>query len=38
VATISALVTARLAAGDIAGLRALHGPLVEFARRVQGGN
>jgi AcrR family transcriptional regulator len=35
VATISALVTARLAAGDIDGLRALHDPLVDFARRLE---
>jgi hypothetical protein len=35
VAAISALVTARLAAGDIDGLRALHGPLVDFVRRIE---
>jgi AcrR family transcriptional regulator len=34
VATISAMVTARLAAGDIDGLRALHRPLTQFARRL----
>jgi AcrR family transcriptional regulator len=33
-AAISALVTARLATGDVAGLRALHTPLVELARKV----
>ncbi|MCW2991366.1 MAG: TetR/AcrR family transcriptional regulator [Solirubrobacterales bacterium] len=34
VAAISALVTARLAAGDTDGLRALHEPLTAFARKV----
>jgi AcrR family transcriptional regulator len=34
VAAISAMVTARLAAGDVDGLRALHRPLMEFVRRV----
>jgi AcrR family transcriptional regulator len=34
VAAISSLVTARLAATDIDGLRALHGPLVDLARRL----
>ncbi|MFL5846135.1 MAG: TetR/AcrR family transcriptional regulator [Solirubrobacteraceae bacterium] len=34
VASITALVTARLVAGDIDGLRALHAPLAAFARKV----
>lgn len=34
VAAVSAMVTARLGAGDLEGLRALHGPLVELAGRI----
>lgn len=37
VAGISALVTARLAAMDLAGLQALHGPLVAFAAQALAG-
>lgn len=36
VAAISAMVTARLAADDVDGLRALHEPLTEHARRLLG--
>jgi AcrR family transcriptional regulator len=35
VAAISAMVTARLAVGDVEGLRALHRPLTELARRLE---
>jgi AcrR family transcriptional regulator len=35
VAAVSAMVTARLADGDIVGLRALHGPLVDLAHRLE---
>src|SRR3954471_6570053 len=34
VAAISSMVTARLAVGDIDGLRALHRPIMQFVRRV----
>jgi len=34
VAAISSMVTSRLAAGDVEGLRALHRPLVDLARRL----
>ena len=34
VALISSLVTARLAAGDVDGLSALHRPLMQYVRRV----
>jgi AcrR family transcriptional regulator len=34
VAAISAIVTSRLAAGDVVGLRALHRPLTDLARRL----
>jgi AcrR family transcriptional regulator len=37
VAAISSMVTARLAVGDLKGLRALRRPLVELARRLHGG-
>jgi AcrR family transcriptional regulator len=37
VAATSSMVTARLAAGDLRGLRALRRPLVELARRLHGG-
>jgi len=33
VAAISSMVTTRLAVGDLEGLRALHGPLIDLARR-----
>jgi AcrR family transcriptional regulator len=36
VAAISGLVTAKLVTGDLDGLRALHGPLLEAARRLHG--
>jgi hypothetical protein len=35
-ASITTLVTARLVAGDVDGLRALHEPLVGFARKAWG--
>ena len=35
VTAISGMVTARLAEDDLKGLRALHGPLVKLARRLQ---
>jgi AcrR family transcriptional regulator len=37
VAAISAMVTSRLAAGDVDGLRALHRPLTDLARRLHQG-
>jgi AcrR family transcriptional regulator len=37
VAAIGAMVTARIAADDLDGLRALHRPLMQYARRTQGG-
>jgi AcrR family transcriptional regulator len=37
VAAIGAMVTARIAAGDLDGLRALHRPVMQYARRTQGG-
>jgi AcrR family transcriptional regulator len=36
VAATSAMITARLAAGDIKGIRALRRPIVELARRIHG--